>query len=182
MEKLKFFNISRERCGSYINQMNYLKICIVVLLVIIIGEHISRLQNLPIRLSTLLVFASTFLRKVFESAGRLFAWISSYLTEIDIMELAHTLCDLIKPTIKIICLPYYFLLGYMEQVETYVDKVWMVYIGSVLLIATVSYFCYKYRNRILLAYLLFCYMWYKIGQHLYLLIAPYFYRQVVQKN
>ena len=150
-----------------------LRICTVAFLAIIIGEHISRLQNLPIRLSTLLISTATFMREVFETTGRLFAYISSYLTEIDLIELAHTLCDLIKPIIEIIGSPYYFLSGYMEQAERYVDKVWMVYVGSVLLIATVSYFSYKYRDRILLAYLLFCYLWYRIGQHLYRLSDSY---------
>lgn len=136
--------------------MNYQRVSLIAAaftVTVIACEHLGRLYQWPIRLSSLLGPAATFLRHTFEAGGKLFAWVSSFLTYIDLKDLGQTIYELAKPCYDIVVSPYYFFHGYVTQALTYLNKTYMIYIGSALLIGLTVYGLYKYRNSTLITYL-----------------------------
>ncbi len=136
--------------------MNYQRMALIAasIVTVIACEHLGRLYRWPIRLSSLLGPAATFLRHTFETGGKLFAWVSSFLTYLDLKDLGQTIYELAKPCYDIVVSPYYFFYGYVSQALTYLNKTWMIYIGSALLLGLAVYGLYRYRNSILITYLL----------------------------
>lgn len=117
----------------------------------IIWEHVGRKYNHVHRPSVWLEFFSVHAQCMFKKIGIFIAWISSFLTQIDLKDLLKTIHDLIKPTFDLVTSPLYIIVGYINEATTYIDKTWLVYIGSVILLCCIFYglyFIYKrYRLR-----------------------------------
>ena len=71
------------------------------------------------------------------------AWLSSYLILIDMKEIYRTIYDIGYPTIDILISPVYFLYGYSAAAKTYIDKTWMIYTGTLLIIICASVIIHK---------------------------------------
>jgi hypothetical protein len=111
-------------------------------------EHLGRLykyERPSIYLLILVDKSITFFRNV----GRMFAWLSSYLTWIKLEEIYITARDLIIPIVNLLLSPLQIIYGYWIATLSYMDKAWLIYIGSGLLVGAVAIICYANRITIL---------------------------------
>ncbi|AYV85065.1 MAG: putative ORFan [Satyrvirus sp.] len=105
------------------------------MLATLIWEHFGRRYNSRIRPSVMLTFLSEKFQKFFRIVGEYAAWISSYLTQIDLKDLFRTIGDIVNPAFGLIVSPLYFIYGYVMTAKTYLNKTWLIYAGSVILVA-----------------------------------------------
>ena len=125
--------------------MNSLKILLSFTLVVFITEHCGRINNINYKPSDMLQFIADKSVDLFWNIGKFFAWISSFLTIIDMNELIKTFWDIGSPICQFITSPLYMINGYLEQAMTYyVNKTSLIFMGSIMLIASIAYLCYRY--------------------------------------
>jgi hypothetical protein len=115
---------------------------------IFLCEHLGRLYNYT-RPSIYLWILANGSIKFFRNIGRMIAWLSSYLTWIKLDESLITARDLVIPTWNLVVSPFQIIYGYMIAAESYVDKEWLVYIGSGLFVLAIIATCYANRIKIL---------------------------------
>jgi len=123
------------------------KCLLIVCFTILIYEHIGRRYDIIVRPSVGLEYVANKSIDFFKKIGILFAWVSSYLTEIDLYDMYQTLYDIVTPLIKLLFAPFYFCYGYLLEVATYENKWWMIYVGSGIIIAMLIFISYKLLCR-----------------------------------
>lgn len=74
----------------------------------------------------------------FEWIGKKFAWISSYLSFFDLKDISITIRDVFKPTIKFMLSPFHMISGYVKKAHEEKNNKWTIYIGSTILIVTLT--------------------------------------------
>ncbi len=116
-------------------------------------EHIGRKRDIRYRPSVGLDFVSVKSRKLFRALGTKCAWLSSYLTQIDLKEIGVTINDVMKPTWDLVTSPFCAISGYVRTAAGYGRKQWMIYAGSALSIILLSYGLYRYNEYIPFTYL-----------------------------
>lgn len=117
---------------------------------IFLWEHVGRQKDYTQRPSIYLTWIAEKAQNLFEHIGRYFAWISSFLTKIDLGDILKTIHDLLKPIFDLIVSPFYFMIGYLDMASEYLSKSWLIYIGSAILFVLVwygLYFGYKYYKK-----------------------------------
>ena len=116
--------------------------------VIVLGwEHIGRKQKTKIRPSVGLTWTSDKSQKGFKWLGEQAAWISSYLTQIDLKEFGVTIHAVGKPMFDLISSPFYAVAGYVGMAASYANKEWLIYSGSALLVGALTYAYYLLGSR-----------------------------------
>lgn len=106
--------------------------------------HDEVLKIVVKRPSIALTYGATQSKKFFEYCGKQFAWLSSYLTQLDLKDFGKTIYDVGKPTFDLfIASPFYFIKGYADKASSYVKKEWMIYVGSILGILMLIFGWYK---------------------------------------
>ena len=111
----------------------YAKVFGAVTLVVFGWEHYGRKNLVVYRPSTALEYCAKTSQKFFRFTGEKMAWISSYLTQIDLRDLGATVVAVTKPTWDFVTSPFYMLYGYACAAANYGNKTWLVYAGSSLL-------------------------------------------------
>lgn len=88
--------------------------------------------------------------RVFSHLGRGFAWMSSYLTIVDLQDLYRAVDDLTRPTLNLLTSPLAFVEGYWEIAKQYKYPLVIALGSSILLIVgvyVVPRFCLAWRRR-----------------------------------
>lgn len=130
---------------------------------ILFWEHFGRKYGSNYRPSIGLDSLSNKSRNLFCAFGRKCAWISSYLTQIDLKEIGMTIEDVITPTWNLLTSPFYMIYGYVHTAATYGKKQWMVYFGSAIGLLLISYGTCKYIDIHPLSYLFWLCNWITIN-------------------
>ena len=125
----------------------YVKVFGTVSLVVLGWEHYGRKQPMAYRPSTLIESSAIISQNFFKRTGEILAWLSSYLTQIDLKEFGETLMAVGKPTCDLVVSPFYIFWGYVCKAANYGNKSWLVYVGSSLLAAVLSYGWYYLSFR-----------------------------------
>ena len=128
--------------GKY-SFVSFLKIFGIVVITILFWEHLVRKSDTTIRPSIGLQFVSKKSQEFFDWVGRTIAWISSYLTQIDLKEFVDTCWAIGKPTLEILASPFHVIVGYVVAANTYTNGI-LVYVGTGIIIIAVLFICYKY--------------------------------------
>lgn len=130
-----------------VSPSTYLKVIGVVSAVVFTGEFIGRKKNFVYRPSFFIAKTANGLTTFFTKLGEGYAWIGSYLTQIDMKEITNTAIAIGEPSWNLVKSPVYTIIGYAESAATYGNKEWMIYIGSALLTALIGYGCYYMSAR-----------------------------------
>ena len=130
-----------------VSPMTYVKTLAGVSTGLFIGEYLGRKYNVIYRPSFFINEAAISCTKFSTNLGKAFAWLGSYLTQIDLKEITETATALGKPTFDLVKSPLYTLVGYAEKATSYGNKDWMVYCGSALLITVLGYTWYYMSTR-----------------------------------
>jgi hypothetical protein len=109
-------------------------------LTVLIWEHLGRKRDSKCRPSVGLEIISTKSRNLFRTFGRDLAWVSSYLTQIDLQDIGKTLEAVLRPSWNLVTSPLCTISGYVRAAASYKNKQWMVYAGSVIGLALIFYF------------------------------------------
>ena len=110
----------------------------------IICEDVEKRYDITYRPSFFLSKISKFLTDTFEYIGEIFAKLSSFYTYINIDSLKKTLEDLIKPIFTSMMSPFYIVKGYALEIDLY-EHPYIVFLGSVTLVALVLALLYKFK-------------------------------------
>lgn len=121
----------------------FLKIFGIVIITILFWEHLGRKYETTIRPSIGLQFVSKISSQFFDWVGRKIAWISSYLTQIDLKDFMDTCRAIGEPTLEILASPFHIIIGYIVAANTYTNGI-LVYVGTGIIIMLILIVCYKY--------------------------------------
>lgn len=132
---------------SSVSPVTYVKAIGAVSAAMFIGEFAGRKYKVVYRPSFFMKKAASGCINFYTKAGKAFAWVGSYLTEIDLKEVTETAVALGKPTFDLVKSPFYTFVGYAEKAASYGNKEWMIYIGSSLLVAVLGYAWYYISGR-----------------------------------
>lgn len=125
-----------------------IKISVLIGLGLFLWEHFGRISDVSFRPTIGINTIIDVLENIFTTIGSFFATISSYLCWIKFQDLWITITDLCTSLFKLITTPVYIIKGYIDTALEYVDSTYKIYIGSFLLIATIAYIMYRYRQSI----------------------------------
>ena len=117
---------------------------------LVIWEHVGRLNESVIRPAIGLGVVKVVTQDLFRTMGEMTATISSFLTRLDLQELVKTIDALVTPTFEICTSPLQFFRGYFAVAKTFLQKHWMIYLGSgflVTFLSTLAWVIHKYPNR-----------------------------------
>ena len=98
--------------------------------VVLALEHFGRKTESNVRPSTALTWTADRCKNGFKRLGEQFAWLSSYLTQLDLKDVGLTIHDVAKPTFDLAISPFYSIYGYLSKAASYREKMWLVYLGS----------------------------------------------------
>lgn len=85
-------------------------------------------------------------QQLFEWCGRNLAWLSSYLTQIDLKEVTKTVFPVVKPICTMVVSPVYFIYGYFKAAAEYLGKEWLIYLGSALVVVMLGVGWYQFSD------------------------------------
>lgn len=118
-------------------------------MIMFMWEHLGRKRGLKCRPSSGLTVCAEYSQSWCKQAGKFVAWLSSYLTKIDMNDLLETTSDLTKPLVGICVSPCFFFYGYYKGAIEYVrgteKQSSLVYAGSVLGIGVICFLTTRYQ-------------------------------------
>ncbi|XWV24999.1 putative ORFan [Tupanvirus deep ocean] len=135
--------------GTFFNVVSFrtlVKVLGSVTLATLVWEHVGRKRESDLRPSVGLSLASEKSVLFFNRVGSGLAWLSSYLTQVDLKDVGVTVRDVGKPTFDLVTSPLHTLSGYVKKAHSYQNKQWMVYVGSGIAVVLALAGYYKYSN------------------------------------
>lgn len=132
----------------------------------ILWQYIGKKYGTTVLPSVFLTSLSTRLQNVWSWVGKAFAYVSSYLTYINLTELWQAVHEVFNPLFGIFSSPAQFVIGYCKYINEHVAKnmTYLIPIGSVMLVLLVLYFSNKYNlHRRLGLVKLFTWLYTKTG-------------------
>jgi hypothetical protein len=114
---------------------------------ILVWEHVGRGHEMNFRPSIGLKIVAGWAQDFFTRFGKFFAWVSSFLTNIDLQEVWKTIYDIGRPIFDICTSVFYFAKGYVEYATEFVNKTWLVYVGSIVVGLFFVFGWYKLSSR-----------------------------------
>ena len=112
---------------------------------LIITEHIAHKQQSNKLPSVALTYVAEQFQRFFQWIGELVAWVSSFLTIINLYELVKSISAILNPILDIIVSPLHTIYGYLQMANSYSNNL-LVYIGSGLLVAAVGAAWYHFNQ------------------------------------
>ncbi|XWV26246.1 hypothetical protein QJ857_gp0829 [Tupanvirus soda lake] len=141
--------VVNKMVGSFLNVISFrtlVKVVGNVALATLVWEHIGRKRETDFRPSVGLTLASDKSKNFFNWVGRGLALTSSYLTQLDLKDIAITVRDVGKPSVDLVVSPFHTLYGYVNKAQSYHKKEWMVYFGSGLAVLFMCAGYYRFGN------------------------------------
>lgn len=114
----------------------------------LIWEHSFRIYESDFRPSIGMKAATQAIQPLFMTIGSYLAQLSSYLHWLKFDELWTTIKDLSNNGFNLMTSPVHILKGYINKAFTYRGGPWMIYTGSFLMCAVLTYLVHKYHASI----------------------------------
>lgn len=106
-------------------------------------ELVARKRSSNKKPSVALNWLATLSRSFFTGLGERVAWLSSYLTIVDLHDVWATLSDLAEPAAHLVASPFSFFCGYWKMAQEYKYPL-LVCLGSALALGVGTYFGRKF--------------------------------------